>query len=622
MPSYKLGLSADPDLSVSLSHTTSHLSPATRLSSSLDDIHMHNHDDNDNDDQTSVKVDLYRSPSKSIYNDVFTHAATAHAAAAATAFSTPKTQTRWTITPRLPSVQRVQSYHPTLLDFNFHQIQEQGQEQEELIQLPITPPRKAPAPPVYAPRRQRARHIKMKPPAKSGLFTLEEEDEQLQAFAGLGKRRSSSSVASTSGVSLAPSTTSVSSGTSGSGSGSEEEPETPYNELMDPFALPTDVEMAMEMDIEVRTPIHPTISGYTPCSSYYTYTYDYPSPLALSTSKTMPMPMPTLAASLSTSSFKPRRPPPLNLSVITVPHFHLITEQNRTPTLPHHRSGSKSGRSRRREKEELMPSLPILSPEEYSATSSSSSSRGMGMGMDLDEVFDELLMSAGETEVEMLFPLPPPRSPRSSSSRSQQARSSRPRQESPSTPMTPDLATPTTPPAMGRSLYQPGPPGPPGAPGPKRSKPRQPPTSSSSSSSNSYSPYGDRQTAGERGSPIGLGLGLGMGFGGDHSFLLSLSRESSPITTSPSLSFNIGKRASQTSARCISSPLPTSSSSSCSSSFSASSSLSSNTNTSASTNANATPSSRSGATSRGSSTKSKKLPARNGLPSHWTDNVI
>ena len=37
-------------------------------------------------------------------------------------------------------------------------------------------PRKAPLPPVYSPRRARARHIRMQEPAKLGLFTVSEEE--------------------------------------------------------------------------------------------------------------------------------------------------------------------------------------------------------------------------------------------------------------------------------------------------------------------------------------------------------------------------------------------------------------------------------------------------------------
>lgn len=318
--------------------------------------------------------------------------------------------TRWITTPPLPVTQRFDLSHLT---------------------IPITPPRKAPAPPTYSPRRRRARHIRMKEPAKSGLFTLEEEEFEAMSQEEK-KKQKRSSWGWSSAFSFSP-------------SGSEDELATPVHERADPFDMPLDVDM--EVDIEVHTPIDSTPYSIfsSPSSQLDT--------------------QPTLGSSLSSSSFRPRRPPPLNLSVITDPFALASSEYTPTNAKHHHH---------------LLPALPILSPEEYSATTASS------RRLDLDAVFEDLLSTCGESIP--AFPMPPPRSPD-----------------------TPTLQTPTTPPPR-RYLQCPG------APGPK-----------------------DRSTRKLKG--LGIALpdvqqSPIMGMRGDHSFLYSLSRESeaSPRTASSSSS--------------------------------------------------------------------------------------
>lgn len=266
----------------------------------------------------------------------------------------------------------------------------------------------------------------MKEPAKSGLFTLEEEAESAEE-----KKQRRISWSWSSALSFSP-------------SGSEDEIATPSRERADPFDMPLDVDADMDMDvdidIEVRTPVDAT-------------------PYTLFTTPRTPI-QPSLAASLSSSSFRPRRPPPLNLSVITDP-LAFSTEQ--TPTNSKHTT------------HHLLPALPILSPEEYSASTTTS------RRLDLDAVFEDLLNTCGESISASSFPMPPPR-----------------------TPDTPVLQTPTTPPPRHHIQC-------PGAPGPKA-----------------------RSTPKLKGLGLGMNIGMGMGMGGDHSFLYSLSSDDGSSTSSHS----------------------------------------------------------------------------------------
>lgn len=162
-------------------------------------------------------------------------------------------------------------------------------------------PRKAPLPPVYSPRRARARHIRMQEPAKLGLFTVSEEE--------VGVESSNSEETETewycdlsTPISYSPSysSTSTSPSQSESESGSEVDVETPNGEFDDPFSTPPT-----------------TLSITSP------FTRPRPPPPTLRTV----IPVPTLAAAVNAGNFQPRRPPPLELHLITrpadLPHLEL-----------------------------------------------------------------------------------------------------------------------------------------------------------------------------------------------------------------------------------------------------------------------------------------------------------
>lgn len=307
--------------------------------------------------------------------------------------------TAWTPSPPLPTVQRFPSY-----DFTFESDYDSSSPTflspcPSFSSSPLsytTPPRKAPLPPTYSPRRARARHIKMQEPAKLGLFTVEEDPEQA------GDRPSWYSAASTP-CSLTPSSTTS---TTSSTSEDEHEVSTPLSEHEDPFALP------------------------------------YPSPSlarSVSVSVSASSPVPTLAAAVSAGTFRPRRPPPLALS--------LITRSDDLPSLDLESSVQALSPSPMSISRSLAPALPIRSRHQVSNSNSEQFNvspqkrRSPDDELDLVSALEELLTTCGEDLSlsdstsdygvdESLPPMPPsrgvPRSPSITSSSSSSASSQGP----------------------------------------------------------------------------------------------------------------------------------------------------------------------------------------------------
>jgi hypothetical protein len=365
----------------------------------------------------------------------------------------------WEISPPLPTIQRFPSppssspsYSPDSdshcstrfnfdFDFDFDSYSHFDANAKP-DPLPLVSPRKAPLPPVYSPRRARARHIRMQEPAKLGLFTVSESEEEV-----LGE---SSSPTWYSDLSIALSTpttspylsasSSFSSHLSASESESEAEVETPLTEFDDPFSTP------------------PTTLPILDWS--YTHSPRPPPP----TPRTA-LQVPTLAAAVNAGNFQPRRPPPLALHLITRPRdlpsldytsssgsalspsplsFHCQLSAGGTPLV-----------------QPLAPALPIRS------NSTPQKRRSPDTEVDLVSALEELFTSCGEDLSDVSpsvsvglglgldqFPLPPSRSIPSisisaSNSRSKvnvKSRSSSPLSSTPTPVSATYLQTPTTPP--------------------------------------------------------------------------------------------------------------------------------------------------------------------------------
>jgi hypothetical protein len=367
----------------------------------------------------------------------------------------------WEISPPLPTIQRFpsppssspsyspdsDSYCSTRFNFDFDfdfDSYSHFSTTNKPDSLPLVSPRKAPLPPVYSPRRARARHIRMQEPAKLGLFTVSESEEEV-----LGE---SSSPTWYSDLSIALSTpttspylsasSSFSSHLSTSESESEAEVGTPLTEFDDPFSTP------------------PTTLPILDWS--YTHSPRPPPP----TPRTA-LQVPTLAAAVNAGTFQPRRPPPLALHLITRPRdlpsldytsssgsalspsplsFHCQLSAGGTPLV-----------------QPLAPALPIRS------SSTPQKRRSPDTEVDLVSALEELFTSCGEdlSDVDVnvspsvtvgsglgldQFPLPPSRSIASisiSTSRSKvkvKSRSSSPLSSTPTPVSATYLQTPTTPP--------------------------------------------------------------------------------------------------------------------------------------------------------------------------------
>jgi len=299
----------------------------------------------------------------------------------------------------------------------------------------LTRPRKAPLPPVYSPRRARARHIRMQEPAKLGLFTVSEE-EVGESSGGPSSEETEwydLSTPLTYSPSYSSSSTSTSTSPSLSESESEVEVETPNGEFDDPFSTPPT-----------------TLSITSP------FTRPRPPPPTLRTV----VPVPTLAAAVNAGNFQPRRPPPLELHLITRPNDlpHLDTLTLSPSPLSFHCQLNSAGRL------PLAEALPIRNTQ---TCTTPLKRRSPDSEVDLVSALEELFTSCGEdldnvSESSMSigiddFPLPPSRSiPSISVSKSK----SRSLNASPtSTPLPQFHRTPVTPPPTRLSLspshYQP-----------------------------------------------------------------------------------------------------------------------------------------------------------------------
>jgi hypothetical protein len=291
-------------------------------------------------------------------------------------------------------------------------------------------PRKAPLPPVYSPRRARARHIRMQEPAKLGLFTVSEEEvdssnseeTETEWYCDLSTPISYSS---------SYSSTSTSPSQSESESGSEVDVETPNGEFDDPFSTPPT-----------------TLSITSP------FTRPRPPPPTLRTV----VPVPTLAAAVNAGNYQPRRPPPLELHLITrpadLPHLDIdALSLSPSPLSFHCQLNSAGGLP-------LAAALPIRNSP---SCSTPQKRRSPDSEVDLVSALEELFTSCGE-DLDTVgsigvddFPLPPSRSiPSISVSKSK----SRSLNTSPtSTPLPQFHRTPVTPPPTRLSLspcdYQP-----------------------------------------------------------------------------------------------------------------------------------------------------------------------
>jgi hypothetical protein len=312
--------------------------------------------------------------------------------------------------------------------------------------LSLARPRKAPLPPVYSPRRARARHIRMQEPAKLGLFTVSEEE--------IGESSSSSTTTSvdedvetetetewycdlSTPITYSPSSYSTSTSTSTSpslsGSESEIEVETPNGEFDDPFSTPPT-----------------TLSITSP------FTRPRPPPPTLRTV----VPVPTLAAAVNAGTFQPRRPPPLELHLITRPRLDIDSLSLSPSPLTFHCQLSSAGGL------PLAAALPIReSPISISSCTTPQKRRSPDSEVDLVSALEELFTSCGEDldDVDKVespysigvddFPLPPSRSITSMSVSKSKSRSLN------TSPSPTIQCTPVTPPPTRLSLspgnYQP-----------------------------------------------------------------------------------------------------------------------------------------------------------------------
>lgn len=382
------------------------------------------------------------------------------------------TNSNWEISPPLPTIQRFPSppsyshspnsdssstsYPSTRFNFGFDFDfgTDFGSYSHSASPIskpgPLVSPRKAPLPPVYSPRRARARHIRMQEPAKLGLFTVSESDEEV-----LGESSTSSTWYSDLTIALSTPTASpylsASSSTSSFKSGlseseSEAEVETPSTEYDDPFSTP------------------PTTLPILDWSNSPSYSHSpRPPPPTPRTA------VPTLAAAVNAGTYQPRRPPPLALHLITrprdLPSLDFTSAPSPSP-LSFHCQLSAGG----------TPLVPPLAPAlliRPSSTSTPQKRRSPDTEVDLVSALEELFTSCGEdlSDVDVdvdgsssrsvsvglgldQFPLPPSRSIPSisistSTSRPKiKSRSSSPLSTTP-TPVSATstyLQTPTTPP--------------------------------------------------------------------------------------------------------------------------------------------------------------------------------
>jgi len=264
---------------------------------------------------------------------------------------------KWTTSPPLPTVQRFPVY-----DFTF---QSPSPLPSPTYPAPSTPHRKAPSPPAYSPRRARARHIRMQEPAKLGLFTVEEESNPSSRS---WYRSSNLSTPS----SLTPSSTTSTCSSSSSEDGDRDEVSTPLMEQQDPFAL------------SFPSPLYTTPRTTSPRST--------------------PVSVPTLAAAVNAGTFRPRRPPPLALSLITgsgteyTPDVNSPTPMSMmlAPALPiHNRPRVRSPNKRHSPDSESDSEVDLVSALEELLTT---------CGEDLSDSGSEASFEAGD-----MFPLPPTR---------------------------------------------------------------------------------------------------------------------------------------------------------------------------------------------------------------------
>jgi len=219
----------------------------------------------------------------------------------------------------------------------------------------LASPRKAPLPPVYSPRRARARHIRMQEPAKLGLFTVSSEEvesnTETEWYCDLSTPVSCSS-------------SSTSPSQSESESGSELDVETPNGEFDDPFSTPPTT-------LSITSPI----------------TRPRPPPPTLRTV----VPVPTLAAAVNAGTFQPRRPPPLELHLITrpadLPHLDIdALSLSPSPLSFHCQLNSAGGLP-------LAAALPIRNSPNCSTPQKR---RSPDSEVDLVSALEELLTSCGE----------------------------------------------------------------------------------------------------------------------------------------------------------------------------------------------------------------------------------
>ena len=311
-----------------------------------------------------------------------------------------------------------------------------------LVNVTLGRPRKAPLPPVYSPRRARARHIRMQEPAKLGLFTVSEEE------VGESSGTSSEDIETetewfcdlSTPLTYSASCSSTSTSPSSSESESEVEVETPHGEFDDPFSTPPTT-LSITSPLTRLRPPPPTIRTVGP--------------------------VPTLAAAVNAGTFQPRRPPPLELHLITrpvdLPHLDLDSLSLSPSPLSFHCQLSSAG------PQQLAPALPIRDRSNSSPSSTTPQKRrSPDSEVDLVSALEELLTSCGEDlnnvsvsgsgseagpeagpEAESVrsfaielddFPLPPSRSMSTSKSKSRSLSTS------PNVTLTPLLRAPITPP--------------------------------------------------------------------------------------------------------------------------------------------------------------------------------
>ncbi|ORY23997.1 hypothetical protein BCR39DRAFT_339045 [Naematelia encephala] len=271
--------------------------------------------------------------------------------------------------------------------------------------LPISPPaphRRAPHPPSWKPRRRRSRHLRMRSPAHSGLFTVCEVDE---SDSGMEPGRFSIRLTpSPSDMSLATLSSPDAPEDIESSSLSEESTglATPSIELDDPFSFDADEawneeQVLREMRFEESGRYHAALRDIN----------------------------------------KPRRPPRLDLTFSSINNHttnkvarhpfaagYMIDQEDDLPT-PRTRSSPVV--------RQLQPALPILAGDEWREKVL----RTPRTPVDLSGVLQDLLSTCGESSDEddrsrpttLSFPLPPARSPSI------------------------ELRTPVTPPPISRTLF-------------------------------------------------------------------------------------------------------------------------------------------------------------------------